>query len=360
MRYGLSSKEFTPAMAAAVFTEAATPEPMRQSVVGIVDDISKTSLEVPMDFPADGSRVRAVFFGLGSDGTVGANKNSATIVGEATDLNVQAYFVYDSKKSGSVTVSHLRFDEAPITSTYLISEATFVGVHQWGLMERLNVLGVAGHGARVLLNCPYPADELWDQLPAEVQQQVLAKDLELWTIDATDVARTAGIGGRINTVMQACFFAISGVLPLDEAMPRLADAVRRSYGKRGSVVVERNLAAIDASVDQLHRVPAPDVATSTHHRTPPVPAGSPDFVERVTARMIAGEGDLLPVSALPVDGSFPTGTAAYEKRTIAEEIPIWESDLCIDCGKCTIVCPHAAIRMTVFDPADNPDSADLP
>ncbi len=360
VRYGLSSKEFTPAMAAAVFTEAAGPAPMRQSVVGIVDDISKTSLEVPMDFPADGSRVRAVFFGLGSDGTVGANKNSATIVGEATDLNVQAYFVYDSKKSGSVTVSHLRFDEDPITSTYLISEATFVGVHQWGLMERLNVLGVAGHGARVLLNSPYPADELWDQLPAEVQQQVLAKELELWTIDATDVARTAGIGGRINTVMQACFFAISGVLPLDEAMPRLAEAVRRSYGKRGSVVVERNLAAIDASVDQLHRVPAPDVATSTHHRTPPVPAGSPDFVERVTARMIAGEGDLLPVSALPVDGSFPTGTAAYEKRTIAEEIPIWESDLCIDCGKCTIVCPHAAIRMTVFDPAENPESAGLP
>ena len=211
--------------------------PMRQSVVGIVDDVTNNSLEVPMDFPADSSRVRAVFFGLGSDGTVGANKNTATIVGGATDLNVQAYFVYDSKKSGSVTVSHLRFDEEPITSTYLISEATFVGVHQWGLMEKLNVLGVAGHGARVLLNSPHPADEVWDHLPNEVQQQVLAKELELWTIDAAAVARKAGIGGRINTVMQACFFAISGVLPLEEAMPRLTEAVRKSYGKRGTVVV---------------------------------------------------------------------------------------------------------------------------
>ncbi|HYN57677.1 MAG TPA: pyruvate:ferredoxin (flavodoxin) oxidoreductase [Motilibacterales bacterium] len=360
VRYGLSSKEFTPAMAAAVFTEASTATPLRQSVVGIVDDVSKNSLEIPMDFPADASRVKAVFYGLGSDGTVGANKNTATIVGGATDLNVQAYFVYDSKKSGSVTVSHLRFDEDPITSTYLISEATFVGVHQWGLMEKLNVLAVAGHGARVLLNAPYAADEVWDQLPKEVQQQVLAKDLDLWTIDASAVARAAGIGGRINTVMQACFFAISGVLPLDEAMPRLTEAVRKSYGKRGAVVVERNIAAIEAATAQLHPVPVPEFATSTRHRRPAVPEHVPDFVARVTGRMIAGEGDLLPVSALPVDGAFPTGTAAYEKRTIAAKIPIWEPDLCIDCGKCTIVCPHAAIRMSVFDPAQNPGHADLP
>jgi pyruvate-ferredoxin/flavodoxin oxidoreductase len=360
VRYGLSSKEFTPAMAAAVFTEAGLDAPMRQSVVGIVDDVTNNSLEVPMDFPADTSRVRAVFFGLGSDGTVGANKNTATIVGGATDLNVQAYFVYDSKKSGSVTVSHLRFDEQPITSTYLISEATFVGVHQWGLIDKLNVLGVAGHGARVLINSPHPADEVWAHLPHEVQLQVLAKDLELWVIDASSVARKAGIGGRINTVMQACFFAISGVLPLAEAMPRLVEAVRTSYGKRGAVVVERNLAAIQAATDQVHRVPVPDVVTSTHGRRPVVPENVPEFVARVTARMLAGEGDLLPVSALPVDGSFPTGTAAYEKRTIATRIPIWEPDLCIDCGKCAIVCPHAAIRMNVFDPAANPGHAQHP
>ncbi len=360
VRYGLSSKEFTPAMAAAVLAEAAQASPRRQSVVGIVDDVNGNSLAVDSDFPADTSRVRAVFYGLGSDGTVGANKNTATIVGEATDLNVQAYFVYDSKKSGSVTVSHLRFDEASITSTYLISEATFVGVHQWGLLERQDVLGVAGPAARVLINSPHPPEEVWDALPLEVQEQVLAKDLDLWTIDASAVARAAGIGGRINTVMQACFFAISEVLPLDEAMPRLTEAVRRTYGKRGDVVVDRNLAAIEAATAELHRVPVPGSTSATHHRRPAVPADAPDFVARVTGRMIAGEGDLLPVSALPVDGSFPTGTAAYEKRTIATTIPIWEPDLCIDCGKCAIVCPHAAIRMTVFDPAENPEQADLP
>ena len=355
VRYGLSSKEFTPAMAAGVFTELRTEAPRRQTLVGIVDDVGNASLEVPIDFPSDSARVRAVFFGLGSDGTVGANKNTATIVGGATDLNVQAYFVYDSKKSGSVTVSHLRFDPAPITSTYLISEATFVGVHQWSLLERQNVLGVAGHRARVLINSPYPAEEVWDRLPLEVQQQVLAKDLELWCVDAAAVARQAGIGGRINTVMQTCFFAVSEVLPVAEATPRLVDAVRRSYGKRGSVVVERNLAAIAAATERLQRVPVPDDVTATHLRRPPVPESAPDFVARVTARMLAGEGDLLPVSALPVDGSFPTGTAAYEKRTIATEIPIWAPDLCIDCGKCAIVCPHASIRMGVFDPAENTD-----
>ncbi|MGB8021057.1 MAG: pyruvate:ferredoxin (flavodoxin) oxidoreductase [Candidatus Nanopelagicales bacterium] len=362
VRYGLSSKEFTPAMAAAVYGEARRRKPLRQSVVGIVDDVSRNSLTVPKDFPADAARIRAVFYGLGSDGTIGANKNTAMIVGGATDLNVQAYFVYDSKKSGSVTVSHLRFDVEPIESTYLVSDATFVGVHQWSLMERLDVLAVAGNGARVLLNSPYPPEEVWDRLPLEVQQQVLDKELDLWSVDASAVARGAGIGGRINTVMQACFFAISGVLPLEEAMPRLAEAVRKSYGKRGSVVVERNLAAIAAATDQLHRIEIPAAATATHRRRPPVPEHVPEFVTRVTARMIAGEGDLLPVSALPVDGGFPTGTAAFEKRMIATEIPIWEPDLCIDCGKCAIVCPHASIRLSVFDPKQNdmPGPADLP
>jgi pyruvate-ferredoxin/flavodoxin oxidoreductase len=360
LRYGLSSKEFTPAMAAAALAEADEPAPRRQSTVGIIDDVGRTSLEVPFDFPQDAARVRAVFYGLGSDGTVGANKNTATIVGTATDLHVQAYFVYDSKKAGSTTVSHLRFDAEPIMSTYLIEEATFVGVHQWNLLERQDVLRVAGHRAQVLLNCPNPPDQVWDRLPLEVQHEILAKDLDVWTIDASAVARRCGIGGRINTVMQACFFAVAGVLPLEEAMPRLYEAIRATYGKRGSVVVERNLAAVDMAAAELHRVPIPEAPSARHRRRPPVPAGAPEFVERVTARMLAGQGDLLPVSALPVDGSFPTGTAAYEKRTIAAEIPIWQPDLCIDCGKCTIVCPHAAIRMRVFDPAENPQAEDLP
>ncbi len=360
VRYGLSSKEFTPAMAAAVLDEAAGPRPRRQAVVGIVDDVSGSSLPVPDGFPADPARVRAVFYGLGSDGTVGATKNTAAIIGGATDQQVQAYFVYDSKKSGSVTVSHLRVDDSAIDSTYLISRASFVGVHQWSLLERQDVLDVAAPGARVLLNCPHPAEQVWDALPEEVQRVVLERDLDLWAVDASAVARGAGIGGRINTVMQACFFAISGVLPLDEAMPRLSEAVRSSYGKRGAVVVERNLAAIAGATDQLVRVPVPGAVTATHRRRPVVPPDAPDFVTRVTARMIEGRGDLLPVSALPVDGTFPTGTAAFEKRAIATEIPIWAPDLCIDCGKCTIVCPHAAIRMTVLDPQENPDLGDLP
>ena len=270
---------------------------------------------------------------------------------------MQAYFVYDSKKSGSVTVSHLRFDEEPITSTYLISEATFVGVHQWGLMEKLDVLGVAGHGrTRPAQLARTRSTRSGTTCPTRSSSRCWPRTSTCGPSTPSAVARKAGIGGRINTVMQACFFAISGVLPLEEAMPRLTEAVRKSYGKRGTVVVERNLAAIDAATAELHQVPVPEVATSTLHRRPPVPEHVPDFVARVTGRMIAGEGDLLPVSALPVDGAFPTGTAAYEKRTIATKIPIWESDLCIDCGKCTIVCPHAAIRMNVFDPAENPDA----
>ncbi|MGV1006188.1 MAG: pyruvate:ferredoxin (flavodoxin) oxidoreductase [Candidatus Nanopelagicales bacterium] len=355
VRYGLSSKEFTPAMAAAVFAAAASERPARQTVVGITDDVTGNSLPVP-DFPADHARVRAVFWGLGSDGTVGANKNTAMIVGDATDLNVQAYFVYDSKKSGSVTTSHLRFDEAPIRSTYLISSATFVGVHQWGLLEKLDVLAVAGPEATVLINAPMPAEQVWDALPGEVQEQILIKDLRVWAVDASAVAKAAGIGGRINTVMQTCFFAVSGVLPPEDVAPRLEAAVHKSYGRRGPVVVDRNIRAIAAATAGLARVEVPAVVNATHRRRPPVPAGAPDFVERVTAMMIAGKGDLLPVSAMPVDGSFPTGTAAYEKRTIATEIPIWEPDLCIDCGKCAIVCPHAAIRLAVYDPAENADA----
>jgi pyruvate-ferredoxin/flavodoxin oxidoreductase len=357
-RYGLSSKEFTPAMVKATFDEAAKDEPKRRFTVGIVDDVTHLSLDVDPAFDTDHAHVKAVFFGLGADGTVGANKNTAKIVGDATDLQVQAYFVYDSKKSGSMTTSHLRFDAKPIDSPYLVTSATFVGVHQWGFVEKLDVLGVAAPGATVLLNSPYPANEIWDRLPVETQEEVLAKGLHLHAIDATKVARDAGIGGRINTVMQTCFFHLADVLPIDVALEELKSAIRKTYGKRGEIVVERNIAAVDAALASLHRVPVPDAVTATTRRRAAVPAAAPDFVERVTARMLAGEGDLLPVSAMPVDGTFPTGTAKYEKRTIALELPIWEPDICIDCGKCTIVCPHAAIRMKVYDPASAP--ADLP
>ncbi len=351
-RYGLSSKEFTPAMVKAVFDEAASPLPRNPFTVGIHDDVSHTSLTWDPSWRTDTAKVRAVFYGLGSDGTVGANKNTAKIIGANTDLHVQAYFVYDSKKSGSTTISHVRVDERPIDSTYLIDEATFVGIHQWNFFDRLDVLHLAAHGATVLLNSPYPVEQVWDRLPIEVQQQVVDNDLQLYAVNAAAVAREAGLGGRINTVMQACFFGLAGVLPTDEALRELKAAIEHSYGARGEAVVERNVAAVDKSLENLHRVPVGSMVTATTYRRPAVASDAPDFVQRVTARMLAGEGDLLPVSALPPDGAFVTGTAQYEKRTIATEIPIWEADLCIDCGKCAIVCPHSAIRMKVYEPAE--------
>jgi len=351
-RYGLSSKEFTPAMVKAVFDEALADAPKNPFTIGIVDDVSHTSLAWDPTFRTDHAKVRAVFYGLGSDGTVGANKNTAKIIGGNTEMSVQAYFVYDSKKSGSTTVSHVRVDEQPIDSSYLIDQATFVGVHQWNLLETLDVLSVAAPGATVLLNAPYPADQVWDRLSADVQQQMLDKAVRVFTIDAAAVARGAGLGGRINTVMQACFFSLSGVLPQDEAMRELKGAIQKSYGARGDIVVERNIAAVDESLAHLYELPLGSEVTSSRHRRPAVPAGAPDFVQRVTARMLAGEGDLLPVSALPPDGAFATATSQWEKRTIATEIPIWEPDLCIDCGKCAIVCPHAAIRMKVYEPGE--------
>jgi pyruvate-ferredoxin/flavodoxin oxidoreductase len=349
-RYGLSSKEFTPAMAKAVFDEAAQDTPLNGFTVGIVDDVTHLSLVPDPDFRTDHAKVRAVFYGLGADGTVGANKNTVKIIGTNTDLHVQGYFVYDSKKSGSMTVSHVRVDERPISSTYLIQDATFVGVHQWGFFERLDVLHLAAPGATVLINSPHAPDRVWDELPHEVQEQLLAKRLQVYTIDAAKVAKDAGLPGRVNTVMQTCFFALSGVLPTDDAIAELKHAIEHTYGKRGALVVERNIQAVDATLAHLHPVPLGAAVTSTASRRPLVPAVTTDFVARVTARMLAGEGDLLPVSALPPDGTFPTGTAAVERRTIATEIPIWEPDLCIDCGKCTIVCPHAAIRMKVYEP----------
>ncbi|MEQ1873859.1 MAG: pyruvate:ferredoxin (flavodoxin) oxidoreductase [Ilumatobacteraceae bacterium] len=351
-RYGLSSKEFTPAMVKAVFDEARQDDPRNGFTVGIIDDVTHNSLTYDPSFTTDNARVRAVFFGLGADGTVGANKNTAKIVGHNTDLAVQAYFVYDSKKSGSMTVSHLRFDPQPITSTYLIDRATFVGVHQWDFLERMDVLNVAGHGATVLINSPFPANEIWDRLTIEVQEAIIERELQLHTIDAAAVAKAAGLQGRVNTVMQTCFFALSNVLPTEQAIVELKRALTASYGKRGDVVVQRNIEAVDTTLAQLFPVPLGTAVTSTKHRRPTLTGEATDFVHRVTARMLAGEGDLLPVSALPPDGTFPTGTSRFEKRTIATEIPIWEADLCIDCGKCAIVCPHAAIRLKVYDPAE--------
>ena len=350
-RYGLSSKEFTPAMVKAVFDEASSVNPKNPFTVGIHDDVSHSSLTWDPAFRTDRAKVRAVFYGLGSDGTVGANKNTAKIIGGNTDMKVQAYFVYDSKKSGSTTISHVRVDEHAIDSSYLIDEATFVGVHQWSLLETLDVLSLAASGATVLLNAPFPAEQVWGRLPAEVQAEMIAKQVRLFSIDAANVARGAGLGGRINTVMQACFFALAGVLPQEQAMRELKAAIEHSYGARGDVIVQRNVAAVDESLAHLHELQLESVVTSARRRRPAVPADAPDFVQRVTARMLAGEGDLLPVSALPPDGAFATATSQWEKRTIASEIPIWEPDLCIDCGKCAIVCPHAAIRLKVYEPA---------
>ncbi|HEX4978926.1 MAG TPA: pyruvate:ferredoxin (flavodoxin) oxidoreductase, partial [Acidimicrobiales bacterium] len=352
-RYGLSSKELTPPMVKAVFDELAAERPAREFTVGIYDDVTGLSLaaDATFSFPRPAGEVQAMFFGLGSDGTVGANKASVKIIGESTDLFSQGYFVYDSKKSGSVTVSHLRFGPEPIRSTYLIDGADFVACHQFGLLEKMKVLDYAKPGGTFLLNSPYPAAEVWDRLPREVQEQLIDKQLGFWIVDAYAVAAAAGMGNRINTVMQPCFFHLAGVLPADEAIAHIKTSVEKTYARRGGEIIERNFAAIDRSLTALARVDVPAVATSGHTREQALPDEASDFVKRVTARMMAGDGDLLPVSALPVDGTFPSGTAKYEKRSIAKEIPIWDPDVCIDCGKCAIVCPHATIRMKVFEPS---------
>jgi pyruvate-ferredoxin/flavodoxin oxidoreductase len=349
-RYGLSSKEVTPSMLASVFDELAAPRPRRHFTVGIYDDVTHLSLPIDTEFvhPRPAGEVQAMFFGLGSDGTVGANKSSVKIIGENTELHAQGYFVYDSKKSGSVTVSHLRFGPEPIRSTYLISGADFVACHQFGLLDKLEVLASARHGATFLLNSPYPADRVWGQLPLPVQREILDKDIRLWVIDAYRVAHEAEMGSRINTVMQPCFFQLAGVLPADIAIAKIKEAVTSTYAKRGRAVIDRNFAAIDAALANLHPVEIPAGVTSEHLVDFTIPDEASDFVRQVTAVLMAGHGDRLPVSALPVDGTFPTGTARYEKRSIATEIPIWDPDICIDCGKCTIVCPHATIRMKVF------------
>jgi pyruvate-ferredoxin/flavodoxin oxidoreductase len=349
-RYGLSSKEFTPAMVAGVFGEAAKDQPKRHFTVGIYDDVSGTSVDFDASWWSEPDQVtRAVFYGLGSDGTVGANKNSVKIIGEATDLHAQGYFVYDSKKSGSRTVSHLRISPDPIESTYLIDQADFVAVHQFDFLETIDALELARPGGTVLLNSPYSADTVWERLPVEAQRQIVDKELTLWAIDAAVIARDAGLGGRVNTVLQTCFFHLTDFLDTDEAVVAIKEHIRKSYGKRGQVVVQRNEEAVDRAIEGLFRVVPGEVDSATRIADP-VPDVAPDFVKRVTGTMLAGKGDLLPVSALPVDGTFPTGTAMWEKRSIAVEIPIWDPDICIDCGRCALVCPHAAIRFKAFEP----------
>ncbi len=353
-RYGLSSKEFTPAMVKGVFDELAKDKPKTRFTVGIVDDVTHLSLPWQPGFKPDATAgvTECVFYGLGSDGTVSANKNSIKIISEETPNYGQGYFEYDSKKAGAITISHLRFGPKPINSTYLIGEgeASFVACHQPTFLTRYDMLSTAKQGATFLLNSSTPADRVWDDLPREMQQQIIDKGLKFFVVDAYGIAGATGMGRRINTIMQTCFFAISGILPRDEAIAQIKQAVKKTYGKKGQALLDRNYAAIDASLDGLHEVSVPSAVSSSFDRPPVVPAGVPDFVQNVTATLIAGKGNELPVSLMPVDGTWPTGTTQFEKRNIALSLPKWEDDICTHCGKCPLVCPHAAIRAKVFPP----------
>ena len=359
-RYGLSSKEFTPGMVKAIFEELAKAQPKNHFTIGITDDVSHTSLPWDKEFDIEGDDVvRAVFYGLGSDGTVGANKNSIKIIGEGTDNYTQGYFVYDSKKAGAVTVSHLRFGPRPIRLTNQIQSANFVACHQFNFLERYDVLRLATPGATFLLNSPYDPEETWSRLPRSAQETIIDKGLRFYVVDGYKVAAETGMGRRINTVMQTCFFALSGVLPTDEAIQAIKEAIEKTYGKRGEAVVQQNYAAVDAALAHLQEVTVPGEASSEHERPPIVSKEAPGFVRMVTAQIIEGLGDQLPVSALPVDGTYPTATTQWEKRNIATEIPVWDPDICIQCGKCVFVCPHAVIRQKIYDPnllEDAPES----
>ncbi|MDW7772109.1 MAG: pyruvate:ferredoxin (flavodoxin) oxidoreductase [Desulfobulbaceae bacterium] len=351
-RYGLSSKEFTPAMVKAVFDELAGNKPKPHFTVGIEDDVTRLSLEYDIDFDIeDPDTVRALFFGLGADGTVGANKNSIKIIGEDTLNHAQGYFVYDSKKSGSITVSHLRFGPRPIRAPYLIQRANFIACHQFSFLERVDVLDHAVEGGVFLLNAPFGPDEVWGRLPREVQTAIIEKKLQFFVIDAYEVASRTGMGVRINTIMQTCFFAISGVLPREEAVEHIKEAIRKTYARKGEEIVRRNFEAVDDTLANLHQVRVPDEPDSALRMRPVVPEDAPEFVRRVTAFLMAGKGDQLPVSAFPVDGTWPVGTTRWEKRNIALEIPVWDPGVCIQCGKCSFVCPHATIRTRVYDPS---------
>jgi pyruvate-ferredoxin/flavodoxin oxidoreductase len=349
-RYGLSSKEFNPAMIKGIFDNLAQSKPKNHFTIGINDDLSHTSLPYDPEFSTEpDSVVRAMFYGLGADGTVGANKNSIKIIGEETDNYAQGYFVYDSKKSGAVTVSHLRFGPQPIRSTYLIDRANFVGCHQWNFLEKLDVLKEAIPGATILLNSVYGPEEVWAQLPVEVQEQIIDKGLKFYVINANQVARNSGMGGRINTIMQVCFFALAGVLPKEEAIAKIKQAIQKTYGKKGEEIVRMNLQAVDNTLAHLYEVKVPAEISSQTHRQPAIPDTAPEFVREVLGKMVARQGDLLPVSTLPCDGTYPTGTAKWEKRNIAQFIPSWDPDVCVQCGKCVMVCPHGVIRGKAYD-----------
>jgi pyruvate-ferredoxin/flavodoxin oxidoreductase len=351
-RYGLSSKEFNDTMVKSIYENLAAEKPVNHFTIGIIDDVSHTSLPMDDDFNIAGDDVfRGLFFGLGSDGTVGANKNSIKIIGEETDNFAQGYFVYDSKKAGAVTISHLRFGPNLIRSSYLIRKANFVACHQWVFIEKLDMLAYAQPGATFLVNSPFGPDEIWDHFPIEVQKEIIDLDLKVYCIDATDVAHETGMGRRTNTIMQTCFFAISGILPREEAIEKIKSAIKKTYGAKGDEIVQLNFKAVDGTLANLHEVKVPEKATATLARPLTVPAEAPDLVKQVTALILEGKGDLLPVSAFPVDGTWPTATTQWEKRNITIDIPVWDEGLCIQCNKCVLVCPHAAIRAKVYDPA---------
>ncbi len=350
-RYGLSSREFTPAMIKGVFDELAKDKPRRRFTVGINDDVGHTSVDYDPTFSTEHpDTVRAIFYGLGADGTVGANKNSIKIIGEDAGYCAQGYFVYDSRKSGAMTTSHLRFGPNPIKSTYLITRANFVACHQFSFIEKLDVLKCAEPEATFLLNSVYGPEEVWDKLPRTTQRQMIEKKIKFYVINGVEVARAAGMGGRINTVMQTCFFAISGVLPREQAIDAIKKAIKKTYGKRGESIVKKNWDAVDMSLDHLHEVKVPDAVSSAFDLRPPVPEEAPEFVRAFTAEILAENGENLPVSKMPLDGTFPTGTTKWEKRNIALEIPSWDPDVCIQCGKCALVCPHAVIRSKIVEP----------
>ena len=350
-RYGLGSAEFNAGMAKSVLDNLKEKEPKNHFTVGIHDDLTFTSLPWDEKFSSEPEGVhRALFYGLGSDGTVGANKNSIKIIADATDNYAQGYFVYDSKKAGAVTVSHLRFGKEKIKSTYLISSANFLACHKFSFLERFDMLSKLEEGGVFLLNSPYDKDEVWDHIPAEVQEQIIKKKAKFYVINAVKIAHEVGLGVRINTIMQTAFFLISGILPRDEAIKLIKDSIIKTYGKKGQDIVDMNLRAVDAAINSIEEVKYPDKVTSKIHMRPPVPEDAPEFVKKVTGEIIAGRGDKLPTSLLPDDGTYPVGTTKYEKRNIADEIPVWEPDFCIQCGECSLVCPHAAIRVKFYDP----------
>jgi len=350
-RYGLSSKEFTAAQVKAVFDNLKEAKPKNHYVVGIEDDVTHNSLAVDPDFSAESEKViRCLFYGLGSDGTVGANKNSIKIIGENTENHAQGYFVYDSKKAGAVTVSHLRFGPDPIRSTYLVSKANFIGCHQFVFLEKYDMLRYLVPGGTFLLNSPYDKDEVWDKMPRKVQEQIIEKKAKFYVIDATKVAESSGMGRRINTVMQTCFFALSGVLPREEAIEQIKKTIKTTYGTKGEEIVRMNIQAVENTLANLFEVKVPAKASSAIEMPPTVSKDAPEYVKNVLGEIIAGNGDTLPVSAFPVDGTFPTATSQWEKRNIALNIPVWDPETCIQCGKCAMVCPHASIRIKVYEP----------